>query len=412
THGVMERCNLACTSCYLTDIANATRPLPFAEVRQQLDRLRRFLGPAGKAQITSGEVTLLPVEQLGRIVAYARAIGLDPMVMSNGVRFIESPGYLATLMRVYGLEKISIHIDTTQRGRKGLREGATEEEIHPIRERFAALIRDLRARTGRKLHAAHTLTVTRENYDQIPAIMRWVLDNADAFRMVSFQPTAEIGRTHNRRIDGLTLDAVWQKVCAGAGRSLNRHAVHFGHPECNILSTMLVASFGGRHEIIETVRRDNRWDLRMMRRILDEFGGFRARASGPIERAVRLISMLLQNPGFLLEAPLYGLYRLWGIRAWLPAALAHLLAFRAVRLRPLVVVVHKFMSRDELETPLGRERLQACSFKLPVNGKMVSMCEMNATPLRRELNHTLRLHRLIVATRGKGKDEIKLPARS
>ena len=51
-----------------------------------------------------------------------------------------------------------------------------------------------------------------------------------------------------------------------------------------------------------------------------------------------------------------------------------------------LLVVHRFMSADELETPLGRERLQACVFKLPVNGRMVSMCEMNATGLRRELN--------------------------
>ena len=34
----------------------------------------------------------------------------------------------------------------------------------------------------------------------------------------------------------------------------------------------------------------------------------------------------------------------------------------------------------------GLERLQACVFKLPVNGEMVSMCEMNATDLRRKLN--------------------------
>jgi len=36
------------------------------------------------------------------------------------------------------------------------------------------------------------------------------------------------------------------------------------------------------------------------------------------------------------------------------------------------------MSPDELDTPLGQERLQACVFKLPVDGRMVSMCEMNA----------------------------------
>ncbi|MFQ5742319.1 MAG: hypothetical protein ACE5HV_01890 [Acidobacteriota bacterium] len=57
-----------------------------------------------------------------------------------------------------------------------------------------------------------------------------------------------------------------------------------------------------------------------------------------------------------------------------------------ILIRPLLIVVHKFMNLDELNTPLGRERLRACVFRLPVEGKMVSMCEMNATSLRRQLN--------------------------
>ena len=87
----MERCDFGCTSCYLTPSANKTPALPFEEVARQLDTLRAALGPAGKVQITAGEVTLLPVEALGRIVDHARAIGLDPMVMSHGQRFDEEP---------------------------------------------------------------------------------------------------------------------------------------------------------------------------------------------------------------------------------------------------------------------------------------------------------------------------------
>ena len=62
--------------CYLSEEANYARPQPFPEVRAQLDALRAELGPGGKVQITSGEVTLLVSEKLGRIVAYAREIGL------------------------------------------------------------------------------------------------------------------------------------------------------------------------------------------------------------------------------------------------------------------------------------------------------------------------------------------------
>jgi hypothetical protein len=40
------------------------------------------------------------------------------------------------------------------------------------------------------------------------------------------------------------------------------------------------------------------------------------------------------------------------------------------------------MSRDELETPLGRERLAHCVFHVPVDGELVSMCEVNALGVR------------------------------
>ena len=57
-----------------------------------------------------------------------------------------------------------------------------------------------------------------------------------------------------------------------------------------------------------------------------------------------------------------------------------------MRIKPLAIVVHKFMDAEELATPLGRERLRACTFKVAVDGRMVSMCEVNATDLRRQLN--------------------------
>ena len=386
THGVMERCNFSCTSCYLTNVANSLPPLPFEEVKAQLDTLRRFLGPAGKAQLTSGEVTLLPKEELGRMVAYARSIGLDPMVMSNGERFTDEPGYLETLVRDYGLEKVSIHIDSTQRGRKGQRKNATEQEVHAFRDRYADLIRRVRAETGQTLHAAQTVTVVPGNVGDVADIMRWALDNTDAFRMISFQPAAEVGRTRDSKVAGMTMDDIWRKICDGLGRPVNRHALHYGHPECNIVCPVIVVSFAGRHEIIETVREGNRWDLGVMRRILDRAGGLRVVGAGKAERILRRAAIVLRHPAVLVWGPLYALHRLWRERRWIPAALGQLLRLKPVRIRPLAIIVHKFMDAGELATPLGQERLRACTFKVAVDGRMVSMCEVNATDLRLKLN--------------------------
>jgi len=315
THGVMERCNFACTSCYLTEIANSVQPLPFSEVKQQLDTIRRHLGPEGKTQITSGEVTLLPREELGEIIAYARGIGLVPMVMTNGERFIEEPTYLPCLVKEYGLEKVAIHIDTTQTGRDGMAPTARETEITPIRDRFAEMIREVRRQTGKRLDAAQTITVTQANLDEIEDVMQWVLENVDAFRMVSFQPSASVGRTRDAPTEALTLNAVWERVCAGTGLPLNRDALRFGHRECNIICPLLVASFGDERRLVESVRQGNSWDLRIAQKILDTFGGLVVAGSTGPERVLRVVSLLLRNPAFLLEAPFYALYRAWGIRS-------------------------------------------------------------------------------------------------
>ena len=94
----------------------------------------------------------------------------------------------------------------------------------------------------------------------------------------------------------------------------------------------------------------------------------------------------MRRPDLPFELLAYAFYRLWGERALVGRFLLRLLALRPLRLRSLLLVVHKFMDADELQTPLGRERLDACVFKLPVDGRMISMCEMNATSLRLELN--------------------------
>ena len=386
THGVMERCDFGCTSCYLTTVANATPALPFDEVCRQLDSLRNALGPAGKVQITAGEVTLLPIEELGRIVEYALEIGLDPMVMTHGQRFDEDPAYLERLVNIHGLEKIAIHIDSTQRGRRGVRVGAGERELDPVRDRFSRLIRRTRKRTGRALHAAHTVTVTPESLDDLPGTVRWVVDNVDAFRMVSFQPVADVGRTRDRRNGGLRMDDVWSRVCAGLGRPFNRHALQFGHSECNIVCPLVVVSFDGGREILESVRTGHDWDARVMHGIIRHYGGVSIRGRSRVATAALALSLAARTPLFLAELGVYAIHRAWAARSVLLRALFSGLRGRGLRVHPLAIVVHRFMSASELDTPLGRERLQACVFKLPVDGRMVSMCEMNATEMRLQQN--------------------------
>ncbi|MEM7233963.1 MAG: hypothetical protein AAF517_17425, partial [Planctomycetota bacterium] len=87
TVGTMPRCDFACRGCYLGAQANAVPPLPIEATYEQLCRIRSWLGEGGNVQITDGEVTLLPEDELVSIVRYARDIGLVPMLMTHGDAF-------------------------------------------------------------------------------------------------------------------------------------------------------------------------------------------------------------------------------------------------------------------------------------------------------------------------------------
>ena len=391
TYGIMEACNFHCTACYLTDEANQTPPLPFEDVKAQLDAIRAYLGPWGSTQITAGEVTMLPVADLVRILKYCRQIELTPMVMTNGQIMLEQPEYLERLVVDGGLDRIAIHIDTTQRGRRGLHRKDREEDIHWIRDAFANLVRRTRARTRRTLHAAHTFTVTADNFDSVPSVMRWMARNADAFRMISFQPTADVGRTRTDQQTGRR-PALWAKICEGLGHPINPQPVQFGHPDCNAVSLSFVASFqnaDGDDELhlMDVARTGEANDAEFLRNLLHRgFAGFTPGMESSAIVAARLLGRLRRRPRFAIDIPTFCVQRIYDERPWIRRLLAAAAAGRPFFVRPLSVVVHDFMSADELDTPTGRDRVQACAFRVPVDGRMVSMCELNGTELRRELN--------------------------
>jgi hypothetical protein len=95
----------------------------------------------------------------------------------------------------------------------------------------------------------------------------------------------------------------------------------------------------------------------------------------------------------LIETLFYGTYRTWGARRELASVLVEACRRRSLSVRPLALVVQKFMSPTELDTDRGRERLEACTFRVPHAGKMIPMCEMNATQLRSELYPRARIRK-------------------
>ena len=137
TIGAMPKCDFSCAGCYLSADANRARPRPLSEIKEQLRQIRAWLGPAGNVQITDGEVSLREEAEVIEIIAHARTLGLVPMLMSHGETFRWRPGLLERLMERGGLTELSIHIDTTQRGRRDhYAQARTETELNGLRAEF------------------------------------------------------------------------------------------------------------------------------------------------------------------------------------------------------------------------------------------------------------------------------------
>jgi hypothetical protein len=73
----------------------------------------------------------------------------------------------------------------------------------------------VRRETGRALEAATTFTVTRGNLEEVPLVMRWLRSNANAFKMISFQPIAQVGRTEEGLADSAPIEELWAVIARG-----------------------------------------------------------------------------------------------------------------------------------------------------------------------------------------------------
>ncbi|GAC1477750.1 MAG: hypothetical protein NVS1B4_20850 [Gemmatimonadaceae bacterium] len=408
TIGTMPRCDFACRGCYLGAEANDIPAASVDEIKAQMRLLRPTLGNAGNLQLTDGEVTLRPEGELVELIRYARSLGLIPMLMTHGESFRRRPGLLERLMVEGGLTEVSIHIDTTQRGRKGaaFKYAHREIDLNPLRDEFAQLVREAKRRTGLPLRCATTMTVTRDNLSGVGDIVRWVAANADAFRMISFQPIAQVGRTVQGLGGGVDADDLWTEVAhalAGSGGGpapLGAGQKWLGHPACNRFVHGVVARKAGAPAVFHPLREEgNAVDARVVDGFLTRFGGISFRADGPRETLARVIGLAMAAPLFvasnLIPFALHWLRRLGDGR---PLAAVLALATGRLRVDPLVLVSHHFMSREELDTTFGKERLAVCVFHVPVDGELVSMCEVNALGVRERFYERIRARLASAAT--------------
>lgn len=380
-------CSFGCTHCYLPKNANRV-PLPtLDEMKSQIDANRRLIGPGGGLQITGGDVVDAywragRAGDLAILLRYANRAGLVPMLMTHGQVLLENPDYLDHLVRYGGLRKLALHIDITQAGRPGfpIQAQKREADLHPLRELFVDLLLGVRRRTGVKFFAAHTVTVCERNLESVADIPRWLMADPrhlEAFRMVSFQTEAAVGRTRELS-SPVSAEEVWRQIQEGVGIDLSRENLWFGHPDCSNMTTLMVIYPEGR--VVNLIPADTE-SRKFWAAVLRVFGGIGSRGGNLIESGLTVLSAWARHPSFSLGLLRYIRHRLREERLG-PRFLGHLLRGRV---RGLNIVMHNFMSRQDLTAPrseIVEKRLAACAFRGAYrrNGQWeaVPMCEMNA----------------------------------
>ncbi|MDQ3199420.1 MAG: hypothetical protein M3Q46_09615 [Verrucomicrobiota bacterium] len=270
----------------------------------------------------------------------------------------------------------------TQAGRHGFPIGRikSEADLHPVRQAFTDLALGVRRKTGLPLEYALSFTVTRKNIDDVPEVLRWYLaepERTHIWRMISFQPEADTGRTiFSER--PITPRDVWGKICEGVGLPLRRDVSIFGHPDCNSWASLLVARPSGK--IFPLLPDDRKFD-KLLGEVLRKIGGLSLVNDDAGTPGFRLLGVLVQHP-VVAAKTLYQLGRYMTSRQAPPEILRSLLRGKV---HTVGVGMHNFMDAAQVANaphdPVVQARLDSCVFKGAVkrDGEWVAvpMCSMN-----------------------------------
>jgi len=385
THGVFPKCDFACTPCYHSSDANKVRvdgEHTLREIEAQMSYLERTRAPHAHAQLIGGEVTLLSPEDHAAAIAVMRRHGREPMSFSHGdfdYDYLQQVAVSPTGQRRFPRLSFAVHIDSTMKGRRGIRRAPNEEALDATRQRVIAMFERLRREHGVRSFLAHNVTVTPANVDQLPGIVR--RSQRLGFGMFSFQPAAFVGDERRWRDDYASLDPdnVWSKIEEGAGTRLPYEVLQVGDTRCNRTAWGFYVgdawfSFFDDEDPKDLMARDA---------LLAHLGGVHFQAP-PLLLVARLTRVAVRHPRLVSVAV-----------GWATRTVRRAGGLRAVlkeHPRPVTFVMHRFMHAADVkpawellqrglmsEDPRileTQERLLACSYAMahPETGKLVPAC--------------------------------------
>lgn len=171
---VTDTCNLTCHGCYRL-VRDGHKPL--AQLKKEVQFLKKWRN-CDNISLAGGEPILHP--QIIELVQFIYDQGMKPMLLTNGFALNQK---LLLRLKKAGLAGISFHIDTTQtRPEAEFKKKPIESELllNPLREKFAKMVKNVGGLT-----ASFGITVTSQNFREVPDFIQWAIDHIDYVHGVS-----------------------------------------------------------------------------------------------------------------------------------------------------------------------------------------------------------------------------------
>ncbi len=343
---ITQKCNLDCTLCYLSEHSQQVADIPISEIFRRLDDVITHYGPGTHVQITGGDPTLRKHKELIEIIRYADQIGLYTALFTNG---IAASRKLLKKLADAGLRDVAFHVDTTQRRE----DGKTEAELNALREEY------LNRTKGLGLMVIFNTTVHKDNFHELPALVKFFRQRSEQIGLVSFQLQADTGRGEWReRATVINQQTVQGQIEKGSSANLPWDAVQVGHSEChNYLPTIVV------NDTVYPLALDKQFFAEFMRDF-QTVSWDRQQSAWFVARS--FLSSLVRQPRWWPKLLSYGVK--------LAKPMFRDLVVARGRIEKLTFFVQNFMDAQELH----QERVDACSFMVMTAEGPVSMCQHNA----------------------------------
>jgi len=167
---VTDVCNLGCKGCYRQKLEGHKN---LEQIKDEIRFLKKWRN-CDNISIAGGEPALHP--DIVSIVNFIRENRMKPFLLSNGMALSKN---LLTELKKAGLTGLGLHVDSFQ-NRPGW-EGKNEVELCSLRKQYADMVHSMGG-----LSCSFNITVYRENFNQIPDLITWALQNAKTVNGFTF----------------------------------------------------------------------------------------------------------------------------------------------------------------------------------------------------------------------------------